>query len=63
MYTNKKGVNYMNVYGITKKSIDFFINFFNKRVDNEDGIKRFVENEYRADDREWAYIHFKNKNV
>ena len=53
----------MNVYGITKKSIDFFINFFNKRVDNEDGIKRFVENEYRADDREWAYIHFKNKRA
>ena len=53
----------MNVYGITKKSINFFINFFNKRVTNEDSIKRFVENEYRADDREWAYIHFKNKNV
>ena len=46
-----------------KLNAKFFVNFFNKRVNNEDGIKRFVENEYRQDDREWAYIHFKNKRA
>ncbi len=28
---------------------------------NEDNIRRFVENEYKSDDREWAYSYFKNK--
>jgi len=53
----------MHVYGITQKSINFFVNLFSNNNVNENGIKRFVENEYRQDDREWAYIQFKNKRA
>lgn len=51
----------MNVFGITQKSINFLVNLFSKFDTNEDSIARFVENEYRPDDREWAYIQFKGK--
>ena len=51
----------MNVFGITKKSISFFLGMFHHDSNNEDCVRRFVENEYRQDDREWAYIQFKNK--
>jgi hypothetical protein len=51
----------MHVYGITQKSINFFVNLFSKFNTNEDSITRFVENEYRSDDREWAYLQFKGK--
>ena len=51
----------MNVFGITQKSISFLLNLFYNDSHNENGIKRFVDNEYRQDDREWAYIQFKNK--
>lgn len=51
----------MNVFGITQKSISFLLNMFYNGDNNENGIKRFVDNEYRQDDREWAYIQFKNK--
>lgn len=51
----------MNVFGITQKSISFLLNLFYNDNNYENGIKRFVDNEYRQDDREWAYIQFKNK--
>tara|TARA_E500000318_G_scaffold80839_1_gene76044 strand:+ start:743 stop:904 length:162 start_codon:yes stop_codon:yes gene_type:complete len=53
----------MNVYGITKKSISFFLSLFSHDSNYEDSIKRFVENEYRQDDREWAFSQFKNKRA
>ncbi len=38
--------------------LDYFSNI-NKC--NEDNIRRFVDTEYREDDRNWAYVYFKNK--
>ena len=47
----------MNVYGITKKSVNFFLNLF--KFDNAPkGIDKFVEVEFKEQDREWAKIHF-----
>ena len=47
----------MHVYGITKKSINFFLNLF--KFDNDTkGIDRFVEVEFKEQDREWAKLHF-----
>lgn len=51
----------MNVFGITQKSISFLLNLFYNDNNHENGIKRFVNNEYKQDDREWAYAQFKNK--
>ena len=50
----------MNVYNITNKSISFFLNMF--KFDNSPkGIDKFVEVEFREQDREWAKIHFMNR--
>ena len=50
----------MNVYHITNKSINFFLNMF--KFDNSvKGIDKFVEVEYRPQDREWAKIHFMSR--
>lgn len=51
------------VFGITQKSVNFFLNmFYNNRVD-ENGIARFIEVEYKPDDRQWAYQQIKKRNV
>lgn len=49
----------MNVYHITNKSISFFLNLF-KSSTTPKGIDKFVEVEFRPQDREWAKIHFMN---
>ena len=49
----------MNAFGITQKSISFFLNMFYQRNDNENGIRKFVEVEYKPYDREWAFEKFK----
>ena len=47
----------MNVYHITNKSISFFLNLF--KFDNDpQGIDKFVEVEFKPQDREWAKLHF-----
>lgn len=49
----------MNVFGITQKSISFFLGMFYQHNVNENGIRKFVEVEYKPYDREWAYEQFK----
>jgi hypothetical protein len=51
----------MNVFSNTQKSIDFFLNMFYKHTTDEDSIKRFVEVEFRPDDRQWAFNKVKNE--
>lgn len=49
------------VFTNTKKSIDFFLNclsFFNC---NQDPVERYVEVEFKPNDREWAYEQIKNR--
>ena len=53
----------MNAFGITKKSISFFVNMFNINYVDEDNINRYVEVEYRPDDWKWAEGQFKAKNL
>ena len=53
----------MNVFGITKESVNFFVNMFDKHNIDEDNIKRFVEVEYKPYDREWAYEQFKAEKL
>jgi len=50
----------MNVYHITNKSIDFFLNLF-KFSPRTKGIDKFVEVEFRPQDREWAKLHFMSR--
>ena len=49
----------MHVYGITEKSIQFFLNLFGGNRVNETGIRKFVEVEFRPYDREWAFEKYK----
>jgi len=51
----------MNVYHITNKSIQFFLNLFKFDFSSQ-GIDRFVEVEFKEQDREWAKIHFKSRS-
>jgi len=51
----------MNVFSNTQKSIDFFLNMFYKHTTDEDSIKRFVEVEFKPDDRQWAFNKVKNE--
>ena len=51
----------MNVYNITNKSISFFLNLFKFNTAPK-GIDKFVEVEFREQDREWAKIHFSNRH-
>lgn len=51
----------MNVYGITNKSIKFFLHLF-KSNPNPKGIDKFVEVEFKPQDREWAKIHFMSRS-
>ena len=53
----------MNVFGITQKSISFFLGMFYKHNFNESNIRRFVEVEYKPYDREWAYEQFKAEKL
>ena len=48
------------VFGITKKSIHFFVNMFNINRVDENGIRKFVEVEYKPRDRQWAYHQIKD---
>tara|TARA_A100001515_G_C4526741_1_gene195440 strand:+ start:247 stop:450 length:204 start_codon:yes stop_codon:yes gene_type:complete len=60
---NLRGGEIMNAFGITKKSISFFVNMFNINYVDEDNINRYVEVEYRPDDWKWAKGQFKAKNL
>jgi len=51
----------MNVFSNTQKSIDFFLNMFYKHTTDEDSIRRFVEVEFKPDDRQWAFNKVKNE--
>ena len=53
----------MNVFGITQKSISFFLNMFYQHNVNENGIRKFIEVEFQPDDRKWAYEQFKTKKL
>tara|TARA_R100000231_G_C5212776_1_gene131043 strand:- start:41 stop:214 length:174 start_codon:yes stop_codon:yes gene_type:complete len=53
----------MNAFGITQKSISFFLNMFYQHNDNENGIRKFVEVEYAPNDRDWAFEKFKTEKL
>ena len=53
----------MNVFGITKKSISFFVNMFDKLGFDEDNIARYVEVEYSPDDWQWAKEQLKAEKL
>ncbi len=53
----------MNVFGITQKSVNFFVNMFDKHFVDEDSVKRFLEVEYRPNDRQWAEEQLKTKRL
>ena len=53
----------MNVFGITQKSVSFFLDMFYKHNINESNIRKFVEVEYSPDDREWAYEQLKAEKL
>jgi len=50
-----------NAFGITKKSVDFFVNMFNSDKRNEDNLRKYVETEYRPTDWNWAYEQNKRR--
>ena len=53
----------MNAFGITKKSINFFVNMFNSNRIDENGINRYVEVAYRPDDWKWVKEQLKAENL
>ena len=53
----------MNVFGITKKSISFFVNMFDKLGLNEENIARYVEVEYSPNDWQWAKEQLKAEKL
>ena len=53
----------MNAFGITKKSINFFVNMFNSNRIDENGINRYVEVEYGPHDWKWAKKQLKAENL
>ena len=53
----------MNVFGITKKSISFFVNMFDKLCLDEDNISRYVEVEYSPNDWQWAKEQLKAEKL
>jgi len=53
----------MHVYGITEKSINFFLNLFGGNRVNETGIRKFVEVKFRTYDREWAFEKYKAERL
>tara|TARA_Y100001938_G_C8092066_1_gene435638 strand:+ start:527 stop:688 length:162 start_codon:yes stop_codon:yes gene_type:complete len=46
---------------IVEKLSVLFYYLGNINKSNEDSIRKFVETEYKQDDRHWAYCYFKNK--
>tara|TARA_R100000655_G_C2988218_1_gene192680 strand:- start:1774 stop:1947 length:174 start_codon:yes stop_codon:yes gene_type:complete len=53
----------MNAFGITKKSINFFVNMFNSNRIDENCIKQYVEIEYGPNDWRWAKEQLKVENL
>ena len=53
----------MNVFGITQKSISFFLDMFYKHNINETGIRKFVEVEYSPNDWQWAKEQLKAEKL
>jgi len=53
----------MNVFGITKKSINFFTNMFDRNSIDENGINRYVEVEYKSDDWQWVKEQLKAEKL
>ena len=53
----------MNVFGITKNSINFFINMFDRNSIDENGINRFVEVEYSPNDWQWVKKQLKDESL
>lgn len=51
-----------NVFTITKKSVDFLTNMFNFNKHNADNLRKFIETEYKPDDRQWAYEQWQKKS-
>jgi len=49
-----------DVFAITQKSINFFVNFFNINKRNQNNVQRFIEQEFKPIDRNWAYEKYKN---
>jgi hypothetical protein len=47
------------VFTHTKKSLNFFLNCFNFSTSHEDNVRRFVEVEFKPNDRQWAYEQVK----
>jgi len=47
------------VFTNTKKSINFFLNYFSFLTAEQDPLRRYVEVEFRPKDREWAYEQVK----
>ena len=43
----------MNVYTVTNRSINFFLNLF-KRISRNEAIDKFVEVEFQPQDQIWA---------
>jgi len=46
---------------IVEKLSILFVYLGNINKSNEDNIRKFVETEYKQNDRGWAYAYFKNK--
>ena len=53
----------MNAFGITKKSINFFVNMFNSNRTDENCINRYIEVEYGPHDWKWAKEQLKAENL
>lgn len=53
----------MNVFGITKKSINFFTNMFDRNSIDENGINRYVEVEYGPHDWQWVKEQLKAEKL
>ena len=56
----------MNVYGVTNKSIQFFLNLFKfnsifKNSNKPISSKYRTNIQFKEQDREWAKIHFMNR--
>jgi len=49
------------VFGITQKSVNFFLNMFHFNTIDENSINRYIEVEYKPRDRQWAYSQIKTR--
>ena len=48
------------MFNLTKRSMNHFLNLFNKKEDKDEGIKKYCQSEYKKD---WyaAYVTFKEE--